>query len=81
MLQIQTSSNILQTKTTLKIFPVTTKITEIENNPIIIIAGTDTLDFTHFIVGASYVSGAKTNKMVRRTRKPAITVESAWSMS
>jgi hypothetical protein len=46
----------------------------------IIIARTGMLDLTHFIL-ESLPSVVKTNKIVRRTRKPAITVASAWSMS
>lgn len=45
----------------------TTKIAEIEKSPILVIAGTDTIDFTHFIMGAISTSDAKTNKMVRST--------------
>jgi hypothetical protein len=50
-----------------KISPRTTKIAEIQKSPIIVIAGTDTIDFTYFIMGAISTSDAKTNKMVRRT--------------
>jgi hypothetical protein len=62
------------TKISPKISTKTTKFAEVEKSPIIVIGGTTILDFIHFIVRAISTSGAKTNKMVRRTRKPAITV-------